>query len=144
MRFPEQEQDDIDRLFARLPMVEPPADLAQRVLLSLPESPVMAAPAKSMHIKHQASHVHRWIAIAAAVVFFIMSIQLGTALDSSGAFSLVGEALSNASTSNDYVSALLAAMPWVELLITLAAFAVFFIMTNRAISDTQPQRSSMA
>src|SRR5215469_5594793 len=100
----DEPRDDIDRLFARLEKVDPPPDLAQRVMRSLPThapaspqlAPQRVAPQQQRGWS-QWPH-HQWAAAIAGVLFVVMSVWLGSALNDSGSLSLLGDAFGDTGT----------------------------------------------
>ncbi len=132
-------QDEIDRLFARLTPVKPPAELSSRILAALPKiAPVPISVPRKRRISAQA---WRWISVIAAILLIVMSLRLGTQLEESGALNVLGDAFGDLgsfmSAPGDYLSALFSAIPWFDLIVTLLALAVFWIGSSTLVDDTR-------
>lgn len=149
MRYPPSDPgDDIDRVFARLRPVAPPPLLAQRILAALPAevpAPVASGVPVAARIGRR---TWQWMATAATLVLLVMSLRLGSLLDDSGALSVLGAIMQDfgafLSAPGDYLTPLVAELPWVDLIITVVALVVFWI-SSTSLWDrraTQRQHSS--
>ncbi len=142
--------DDIDQLFVRLPKVDPPKSLKNNVLSSLSAPYISQAPAKSAAVSRKiflqgilSPSGWQRLAIITGFVFFAGSIWLGSALDSSGFLSLLGEISGNlgslGNSSYDYGSALLGVAPWGELAVTFISLILFMMASSISI-DAHAQK----
>lgn len=141
-------QDDVDRLFGRLRTVEPPVDLTQRIMRALPAEPLPApvatpvrAPAAS---RRENTGLWRWVAIAAGLALVLMSLHLGSSLDDSGALGVLGEATGDSqifwSAPGEFFITFLEAVPWFDVIVTSAIFAVFWGSSSRAVDRVARNR----
>ncbi len=143
------ERDDVDRLFARLQSVAPPADLKANILRALPtgvpaQPPMQAAPTGQTGAAANAIP-WRWIALGAGVVLACMSLRLGSLLDDSGAFSVLSQIFSDfgsfMAAPGDYLTPLASELPWFDIIIALAALVTFWVSSSASVDQAQGSRS---
>ncbi len=145
----DEPRDDVDRLFARLEKVDPPPDLAQRIMRALPaQVPVppqvqMARrPVGAQPIARPQQRRWQWAAAVAGVLFAVMSLWLGNALNDSGTLSLLGDAFGDAGTfwsaPGAFFAAFFESLPWFEVIATLLLFATFWYCSATLV-DRSPQ-----
>jgi hypothetical protein len=138
-------RDDVDRLFARMQSVAPPADLKQRILRSLPTTlPASPAQARPTPRPHLSARQWQWGTAIAGVLLLIMSVRLGTLMDDSGALSVLGQMGSNfgdfLSAPGDYLVPLAAELPWLDLIIALAALVAFWVGSSASVDRARGKR----
>lgn len=152
MRYPPTDSgDDVDRVFARLRPIAPPPMLAQRILASLPAevpAPVARAGPVTGRIPRR---TWQWVVAAATLVLVIMSLRLGTLLDDSGALAVLGAIAQDfgsfLSAPGDYLTPLIAELPWFDLSITLGALIAFWVSSTSLLGNRtmrQPSSSHQA
>jgi hypothetical protein len=120
--------DDVDRLFARLEPIEPPADLVDRVAAAT----TAAGPARS-------TRRQLWLALdaAAIVLLALVSLWLGMELQETGALDLIGLMLIDAGAVREGIGALLEALlqalPWPPLAVLGANLVVVAALSQLAL-----------
>jgi hypothetical protein len=124
--------DDVDRLFARLERIEPPADFAARVATA-----TYAAP------RPVTTRQRFWLALdaAALVLLAVVSVWFGVALEETGALDVLSLLLVDLEAAREgfgaFAEALLAAVPWVQLLVLIANAAVVAALSQRALAGSE-------
>jgi hypothetical protein len=138
--------DDVDRLFARLHAVAPPADLTARIMRALPAEVPRAQPAPDRAPAIPAWRALPWrgIAVVAGLVLAIMSVRLGLLLDDSGAISVLsqifGDFGSFMSAPGDYLSPLAAELPWFDLIGAVLALALFWFSSAASVDQARERQ----
>jgi hypothetical protein len=141
----DEPRDDVDRLFARMEKVDPPPDLTQRIMRSLPAQVPAAQPQRVAQPRLGGQPRQRgwqWAAAIAGVIFVVMSVWLGNALNDSGSLSLLGDAFGDTGTfwnaPGAFFAAFFESLPWLEVIVTLMMFAAFWYSSAAAV-DRSPQ-----
>jgi hypothetical protein len=121
--------DDLDRLFARLAPVEPPAALASVVLARTTRRPARVG--------------RRELALGAVDLIALVglaaiSVSLGWSLSDSGAAELLAAVLGDlaafAEAWTDVLPVLVEGLPWAHLIVMLADVAVVAVVSRRLIA----------
>ena len=132
--------DDLDRLFARLEPIEPPPELAGRI---------MAATAGRAAVGAPAGHRPLWLALDAAAIALLalVSLWVGMELQNSGALDLLGLLVLDSGLMGEslgaMLEALLQALPWAPLLLlggNLVAIVALSQLALRADARTAGAR----
>jgi len=132
--------DDLDRLFARLEPIEPPPELAGRILAATAGRAAVGAPA---------GHRHLWLALDAAAIALLalVSLWVGMELQNSGALDLLGLLVLDSGLMGEslgaLLEALLQALPWLPLLLlggNLVAIVALSQLALRADARTAGAR----
>ena len=143
-------RDNVDRVFARLQSINPPPDLTQRIMRSLPATlPVAtAAQAKPVVSPRVSARQWQWVATGAGIILLLMSIHLGTLLDDSGALSVLGVIFGGfgdfLSAPGDYLSPLAAELPWFDIILAVLALIVFWVSSSASVDRSHGKQSSSA
>lgn len=145
-RRPPDPRDDVDRLFARLHHVEPPADLTRRIMRALPSQVPVATAAPAPPVAQPRLSDRQWQGVAgiATVFLLIMSVRLGMLLEDSGAFSIFGDMFSNfgdfVSAPGDYLTPLMAELPWFDISLGVLALVVFWVSSSTSVERLRGKR----
>ena len=119
--------DDVDRLFARLESIAPPADFARRVAQAAYRAPA-PEPVR-----------WRWRAFdaLAVVLLALLSVNLGISLQESGALDLVTLVLLDLDSARDGLGAIAAALletlPWLQVALLVLNVLAIGLLTQRAL-----------
>jgi hypothetical protein len=119
--------DDVDRLFARLEPIAPPADFARRVAQATYGAP---APERVRW---------RWVAFdaVALVLLALLSVNLGISLHESGALDLVALVLLDLDSAREGMGAIAAALletlPWLQVALLATNVLAIGLLTRRAL-----------
>jgi hypothetical protein len=122
--------DDVDRLFARLEPIEPPADLLGRVAAATRALEPASAPAGRRGL---------WLALDAAAIglLALVSLWLGMELQETGALDLIGLLLVDTGAMGEglglLLEALLQALPWPQLALLGANLVVIVALSQLAL-----------
>ena len=134
-------RDDIDRLFARLQSVTPPANLTPRIMGALPD----AVPATSVRVAAAPRRSWSGVAAVAGLVLLLMSLRLGILLDESGALGVLGQIGGDfgdfLSAPGDYLAPLASELPWFDMIIMVAALATFWLSSTATVSSGRQRQT---
>jgi len=145
--MPDPSFDEIDELFARAGLIEPPDNLAARVM--------MQARAESgigpQRIRTAAVRAYACAYVLALLALSALGYELGLAIARSGTSSLLsvlaGDLTLLADAPGAYAGALLASLPWVHIAGAAADVAILAILTSliiRHAGSTAPRRPASA
>lgn len=140
MLTPEERQDDVDRLFAHLERVEPPADLVARVM--------------ERARRREAARWPLWqqllfgaFYLAALVVLAVLAYLTGGELEHAHLRDLISLAVHDVSLVTDspgvYLAALRDAIPWVHVLAVIADAVVLAVATRLVLRAARPTESTL-
>jgi len=122
--------DDVDRLFARLEPIEPPADLLGRV----------AAATRALEpARPPSGRRGLWLALdaAAIVLLALVSLSLGMELQETGALDMIGLLLVDTGAMGEglaaLLEALLQALPWPQLALLGANLVAIVALSQLAL-----------
>ncbi len=139
--YRDEPPDDVDRLFARLRPLAPPPDLSQRIMRALPPTPSLVpkfAPSPSNE------RSWRWASVATAAFLLIMSLRIGILMDDSGALGVLGAIMQDfgtfLSSPGDYLNPLLGELPWVDIMLALAALTAFWVSSSASMDCWRARR----
>jgi hypothetical protein len=122
-----EEFDDVDGLFARIGMIDPPEDLFGRVMALARADGAVRQPVGRAPVLYAGIYV---FAIAALAV---LAYQLGTALAASGTTSLLSVLVRDTALASDapsaYIGALLASLPLFHIAGVLIDLAILGTVT---------------
>lgn len=125
-----QASDDVDRLYARLEPIEPPSDFLRRVATATYAAP-SPAPARR----------RLWLLLdaAALLVMAALSVSLGMELSDTGALDLLALLVLDLDAAREgfgaILGALVATLPWLQLLLLLLDVAAVVALSWRAVGE---------
>lgn len=141
--MPEPELDDIDALFARTGMVEPPDDLLRRLM-----SQAQTEGAIRQRAAGRAPALYAGAYLLALVGLAVLGYELGLAIAASGTASLLSVLVRDTTLISDapdaYAGALLASLPWLHIAGVVIDLAILGLVTALAVRVAGSKRSSWA
>lgn len=135
MPAPDEQRDDVDRVYAHLASVEPPADFVARVMARARQSDAVRRP--------------RWqqagfgaLYVVALVALAVLAYLTGRELEHAGLRDLLSLAVHDIALVTDspgvYLAALRDAIPWLHLLAVIFDVALLAIATRLVLRVTRP------
>jgi hypothetical protein len=127
--MPEPELDDVDRLFARTGLVEPPEDFLRRIMMQASADGVLPR----RRVPRAAVAMYAGVYALAFMGLAILAYNLGLAIGHSGTTALLSVLAADVTLLTDapaaYLGALLASLPWLHLAATLIDVAIIGLIT---------------
>ncbi|HTE83522.1 MAG TPA: hypothetical protein VK821_02205 [Dehalococcoidia bacterium] len=141
--MPDPQLDDIDALFARTGLVEPPEDLLARVIAQARVDGALNEPAV-----RRSPALYAGAYVLALLSLAVLAYELGLAIAGSGTTSLVSVLASDGTLLRDapaaYFGALLASLPWLHVAGVFIDLAILGVVTSLAVRVAGTARSSWA
>lgn len=137
----DREQDDIDRIFARLEHLEPPADFVSRVMARIDA----AAEAVERQTIWRRGLVYAGAYVATLVALAILAYSAGVKMAHNGTSTLIGTLVKHvevfAYAPDAYLRAILASIPWPEVAGLALDLVVFAVMTRMLLHGARAFRA---
>jgi len=135
MPAPDEQRDDVDRLYAHLESVEPPADFVARVMARARQSDAVRWPRWQ-----QAGFGVLYVVALAALA--VLAYLMGRELEHAGLRDLLSLAVHDLTLVTDspgvYLAALRDAIPWLHLLAVTLDVLLLAISTRLVLRVTRP------
>jgi len=124
--------DDVDRAFARLQPIDPPADFAARVAALTYRRPEVALDGRRQ----------LWLAfdLIALIVLAFLSVSLGMELHDAGVLELVGIVATDAQIIGgvgDLAEAVLLSLPWLQIGLLAVDVAVVAVLSRLVVAPSR-------
>ena len=128
--MPDPGLDEIDELFVRAGLVEPPNELVSRVMMQVRAEGVI----RPRRIKSTVVRAYAGAYVLALLALSVLAYELGLAIARSGASSLLSVIAGDMTLLTDapgaYAGALVASLPWLHLAAAAIDVAILAILTS--------------